>query len=508
LKTKLGTVVILILILIVHGGGYIFASSPEDVLLKLNVRVSNVSNNSGPEKDLTLKDFELRLNDIPQPVVEFHKRSKSMDNIQQGRYFTLSFDVNGYGKPLSDAVSYFINHILAPSDGLLVRSPLHVYKINPGTSKQDILEFIKTNLEKDILRKNQDKNILVDALNRLMKDIESKLDGNPGKKGIEPVQFFLNYFDTEWNMLCTRFLLSNLDGFVECASQMNMEDKENEKWLIHFHEREGTSLQNEFLRVYPKVRKFISGITDKKWKDKVPSLLEKLDAIEKSLHMVETVPVQEWLNSLLNTNITCNVVFLDPGEIFHTDGEVTFDYGFDDILKTVTLYTGGVSISKANPSGGLAVIKKNTDYYYELVFGFDGKAEDKNIEINIPQNTGSVYSRNMFKKEEFARFMEVKGRNLSILGYNLQGHTLAFDVSGVRTVSSGDSRVKVGIGLMDDTQAVVYETSNTLKPGGDGDKISISVNLPQEYKGYYKLVITAVHPGSGRTCELKEYIKL
>jgi hypothetical protein len=494
-----------LLILGVSQWGFPDLPATEEMLLKLSARVLDKGNSKEGyvySKELRKNDFELRINGTPKPIIEFNAKKRAIDDNRQGRRFALSFDVKEYGKTLSETISYFIRNISTSSDFLLIRTPLHIYKINLSLNQDEIITFIETNLAQDILKRNNDKSGALNALNTLITSLESKLDTNNADIGA--LRFFINYFDTEWNMYCSRYIFSNLEQFTEIASQFSQENKESEKWLIHFHEKESTPLSARFKRIHAKISNFYPGLS-KKVKEKEPLILESLDKIEKALNTAESIQLDDVMNDLLAANLNCNVVFLPTqAEAGSAD---SIDYGFDKILETISLQTGGVCMAPMNLIDGLSVVKTHIDYYYELIFQFDGVPEDKNIDVKIPSSSGTVFYKNKFKKEEFDWLMStIQNQNLTISGFSLQNHRLTFSLSGYRSGQVKENRIGIDIRLTDDRQEVIYETANTLKP--EGDSLSISVNIPDNHKGYFKLVITANDSATGKTLEFKEYVKL
>jgi hypothetical protein len=456
-----------------------------------------------------VEDFELYIDGEKKPIVEFHGKQRSIRGTREGRQFALSFDVTGYGNPLADAVSHFVHHTLTPSDQLLVRSPIHIYKLNPTADKEEIIKYIDANLEKDILQYKNNKTTAVNTLTRLIKNLETKIDKK--KVGIRSILLFINQYSSEWKNFYALALTANLENYSELASRMSSEDQNAEKWLIHFQEndREMTPIPEQYQKISAKIKKYVSA-NAKNFGDDAALITETLDKIEKSMHFPGELPIKEMLNDLLGTNLNCTVFFLNS----RNGGK---EHGYEKTLQDICQATGGISIYTENPAEGLDAMNKHVDFYYELIFKFDGDPADKNIQVTLPgfSGTGNVhlYYKKKFKKEEFRWLMDYladKEKEIAISGYSLENYRLNFTVSGFELSRSGEQPgqgiIKVTVHLINDKQETVYETGKTLKAAGTS--VSISLDLPDRYKGYFKLSITAGDIISGKSFELKEYVKL
>ncbi|UCH97002.1 MAG: hypothetical protein JSV88_09165, partial [Candidatus Aminicenantes bacterium] len=232
-------------------------STQKELFLKLPVRViARSESTDNYVKDLNKNDFELRINGEKKPIVDFFMKKRSIGDISsgRGRQFVLSFDAVDYAKPLADTVSHFVHRVLTPSDQLLVRSPLHTYRINTESGKAEILQFIKTKLEEDILQRKKDKAASFDNLDKLIENLEKKLDAK--KAGIRSVLFFINHYTNEWRKFDKAFLLSNLEQYLETASLLA--EKSGEKWLIHFQERDLVPMLARYQKISEKIKKHVS----------------------------------------------------------------------------------------------------------------------------------------------------------------------------------------------------------------------------------------------------------
>jgi hypothetical protein len=203
----------LFLVVMLCHGNFIYPANKE-LFFKLPVRVISKSEPLDEyEKDLNKNDFELRINGENKPVLDFFKKKRSIAGIPGERQFVLSFDAVDYGKPLADTVSHFVYQILTPSDQLLLRSPINTYQINTESNKEEVMQYIKTILEKDMKQWKENKAASLDILNKLIENLEKKLDTKKG--GIRSVLFFINHYANEWRKFDKGFLLANLEQYSD-----------------------------------------------------------------------------------------------------------------------------------------------------------------------------------------------------------------------------------------------------------------------------------------------------
>jgi hypothetical protein len=349
----------------------------------------------------------------------------------------------------------------------------------------------------------------LDNLNQLIENLEKKLDTKKG--GIRSVVFFINHYANEWRKFDKGFLLANLEQYSDITSLLAQ--KRCEKWLIHFQERDLVPMLTRYRRIAHRIKKYLSSLP-KEYQDKVPLIRNSLDKIEESMLFSEDFPMEELLNILLGVNINYNVIFFSNQDR-KTDGGDSISPGYEKILKDISRITGGISIisTQTNLVKHLEAVTQHVDYYYELVFTFAGEPEDKNIEINVTPGS-SAYYKKKFRKEELKWLMDWVKEEIGLSGFALAGHQLSFTLSGFKMNPVKDTNgqpvptgiIKVEIRLIDDKSTTVYETGNTLRT--NDKSFHVSLTLPSEFSGYFKLSITAIDLVANQSCQLNEYVKI
>jgi len=499
----------LYLVLMLCHGNFIYPANKE-LFFKLPVRVISKSEPVGEYlKDLNKNDFELRINGENKPVLDFFKKKRSIAGITGERQFVLAFDAVDYGKPLADMVSHFVNQILTTSDQLLLRSPIHTYRIDTESSKEEVIQYIKTILEKDMKQWKENKAASLDNLNKLIDNLEKKLDTKKG--GIRSVLFFINHYANEWRKFDKGFLLANLEQYSDISSLLAQ--KSGEKWLIHFQERDLVPMLARYQQIADRIKKYLSSLP-KEYMDKVPLIRNTLEKIEQSMLFSEDFPMGELLDILLGVNINYNVIFFSTQDQ-KTDGGDSVSPGYERVLKDISRTTGGISTisTHANPVKDLEALTQHVDFYYELVFTFTGEPEDKNIEINVTPGSNAYYKKK-FRKEELKWLMDWVTGEIGLSGFTLAGHQLSFTISGFKMnpIKNANGQpvptgiIKVEIRLIDNKSTTVYETGNTMQT--DDKSFNVSIALPSKFNGYFKLSIKAIDLVANQSCQLNEYVKI
>ena len=468
-------------------------------------------------EDLQKENFTVLINGQATPVLDFAMRKRSLAASPEstastaGRQLLLSFDASDYPGIPAAAVNYVVHHILAPSDRLWVRSPLHTYQIDPQFAKEEITNYIETVLQTDFRQWKESKTQSLENLNLTMAALEKKLDGK--RVGMNSILLFINTYTYQWRKFDKEFLLSGLEQYPELVSFAAQ--KPGDTWAIHFQERDLLPMLNRYRRLASRLKTHIDKLP-KNIAENVALIRSSLDKIEKSMLFADEFPLQELADVFLGANIEYNAVFFSSRNQEETTGEtVSVIPGYEQILRTLSHQTGGLTLEldtgTPDPAAELDTVTRHVDVYYELAFGVGTEPGDKQIEIRVnPAGTETYYKRK-FKKEELTWLKQWVEQELSLDGVTLEGRQLSFTVSGFSMnqnagTQSGKGLVKIEIRVIDDTNTVVYGTANTLQPVEK--TIKISLPLPEKIKGYYKLSITVRDLAGGKNREVNKYVKI
>jgi hypothetical protein len=453
-------------------------------------------------QDLKGQDIQLTINGAIRPIAALTRQSRSLSTPTAGRFIALSFDVSGDTDALVTSISHFVEQVVQDSDQLVIRTPIDLYTIKGSSGKVQILKLIKSILQNDLLQQQRNKTEAIATLNNMIENTEMKLDKK--KIGIRASLLFANHFHEGWRKFYKNYLLANLSGYSELATRFAKH--KGEKYIIHFQERAMLPMLVNFKRVHQRFKTYARKWSQKP-KDPGKILMDTLAKIQRSMMFSRDFPMTDLLNILLGVNVGCHTIFLDTTE---TKEKSSMSPGYETILKTIALQTGGITFPAANKTesitAGLNKITAHNDHYYNLVFHFNGKAEDKKIQVQVHGKELVIFQKSHFKGEEFRWLMQYMNiAELAIDDYTLYRQKLTFKLSGYR-LNKGSGSVKVTIRLIDNSGSAIYQTHKNLN--ATGQSVSISLDLPQAYKGYFKLSITAIDLMTNKSIELKKYIKL
>jgi len=488
--------------------------SSAELKIRLPVRViAPMKEGSGIDylENLHKDDFTLMVNEQKRPILDFSLNRRSITRIEGERQFVLYFDASDYSEILSGTVIYFVKNILKPADRLFICSPLHTYRIDPKFAKADIIEYIKTNLNKDFRQWKDKKNKAFDNLEQMINTLGKKLAVK--RIGMNSILLFINNFTYQWRKFDREFLLSGLEYLPEIASLLAQQ--EGEKWIIQFQERDLLPLLGKFKNLAKDIKRHLASLP-KSYKKDITLIGSSLDKIEQSLLFEEEFPLEDLLNALLGVNIDYNIIFLNGNNYIEKDRRINSVIpGFERILSEVARKSGGICLyadaADTNPEKVINTLSQHKDVYYNLAFSVGNEPGDRKIEILLDKPEAELYYKRKFKKEEIKWLKEWVKQEIGLSGISLEGNRLSFTISGFKIKTDSGSKpgqglVKVEIRLIDDKNTIIYQTANTLKPVET--EINISLNLPDRYKGYFKLSLDVRDLAAGKNCQVKKYIKL
>lgn len=483
----------------------------EDILLKLPVRVIS---KSGPELTLKKSDFSFYINDQRKEIVNLLGTKRSLSQTDEPRNFVLAFNLTEYGQQISEGVSYFVEQILRDGDSLIVLTPIKMYRIAISNKKIKIIEDIDKIVKKDSLTFKKNK---ISSRGNLLREIRKVSRGGSitagGRGGgtfdqtTTTIMQFLNDYSREWGNFKTKFLLPDLRLYSSLA--MMLAKQSGEKWFINFQQREIMPALAEFKNASNNIRDFLASVTSADEQASAGSISSGLQTLEKSMLVSEKFPKQILSNLLMGANLSYNVIlFRSLRQDISSPDAQSPDY--EGILREFSEQTGGVDMDTTDLKQGIDAIKRNSDFYYNLIFEFDGTVEDKNIKVETAVPGAKIYYKDKFFKSEVQNLINyMKEPKINISKFSIKGNKITFTIADfkidkVEKQQAGLMAVKIE--LKDDKYNTVFKTSKTLK--SVKKSITISLPLPPKYRGYFQLHIQARDLLSMKSHDLNQYIKL
>jgi len=363
--------------------------------------------------DLTINDFEILEDGVPQKIEACYLINKSAiqrrEEIkryipQTTRNFYLFFEITDYVPKIGDAVNYFCQNILIPTDNLMVITPLKTYRLKEqalqGKSKEAIAEELKELVRKDCLAGNAEFRNAVSDLTGLAKSLSAAIktgavdvDANPVKEqdGAAPVGIQGMQLDEQ--LVLYGNLLEKLETLRE-ISQMKLLDfadhlarQDGQKYVFLFYQR-------EFIpQVDPKLVMEYSAL----YQDN-PYVYQTLTQTAKLRDRDMSFDVERVKQTYADASTAIHFLFITTprpeisGVYFEERSEDIFS-AFREMAEA----TGGIFESSANPASMFQNALEATENYYLLYYS-PKKVEDternfRQIEVRVKKGDYRILYR-------------------------------------------------------------------------------------------------------------------
>ncbi len=482
------------------------AFAAEAVRLMLPVRVWDEKQ---PFMELREENFKLLINDRQQEISGVLKLVASMEQRPEflGRNFVLSFQVIEYGKQVQDAVSYFITEILNTTDSLYLYTPLNIYKFTVSSNKEKMIrevdELVKKDCDESQKRFEAAEKNLETHINRLLQQLSLDIDTDPGLVvSNKTIGTFLSIFPQEFLNFRNRYLFPNQEKYRQTLDFLG--NRDGQRWWIHFQQGDIYRLMSKAHLAAKKIDGFCSLYEHVRF-----SFQNNLNQLERYFQLAESFPTEQLLNIFTSSNIRYNALLWE-NRSDKSPGDDAISK-LESILNQISLDTGGKLIHTTNPEQGIKNLKGYQDHYYELAYNFDGTVGEKKIDVTaVPANGKNLklYYKKQYAEEEIRSMVQyVSGERVQISGFSLNKNQAKFSVNLVGFDEMETfGLAKVRIELFNQGNSRAYRTENTLR--STRKDISISIPIPPQHKGTFKLVITVCDLIANRLATMEEQVIL
>jgi hypothetical protein len=455
--------------------------------------------------ELSRNNIKLRVNGNPRQVIHLKKRERSLSQVSDlGRYIILSFHNTKVTNPIENALSYLFTEILDPKDTLIILSPINAYSVPVTRDKEkmimDVMDFLHKNWsdhEKKRISAEKNLEAKIQRLNRIASSQQGDLSAQDPVTSEQVLaqttalatnykaiyQVLLN-FPQNFTRFKNQYLLPDIVRHREVKKLLDK--KYGEKWWIHFQNREDIQIIHKARSAGRKLNEYI---TRHESGTLARTMHTSLLNLEKQLLISESVPQEEILDTLHGKNMCYNVVFW--GSIKSNESSTSFKETSDleAALRRIAQYSGGMTTVATDPEQGIREIAQHVDFYHDLTFDFNGKAEDKTIQISTEPADFKFSHKQHFSNEEVEEWIRgCQDKKVQIRDFSLQNRTIHFEIDSF--MQNQEKRIgilKVRVSLFDPKNTQVYKSENTLR--ASKEKISISISLPQEYHEGFRLRI-------------------
>ena len=461
--------------------------------LHLTVRVPE---GKPQDADLKKQDFRLTINGQPRKILAVVENTASINQPPgfPGRNFILSLHMTEYGKPVEEAISFFISDILTSNDSLVLLTPLQVYNITVSTNKgrmiNEIIHLVKKDCDSYEKKLNGAKKNLEFEIRRMKRLFRGGVDDKAYITSYKMISMFLAAFPREFLNFRNRFLFPDLNKYCQVLDFLG--NREGQRWWIHFQ-------QGDLFSIIFDIKEVTRGIEAYCSHSSLAShaFSHNLHLLEKLLEPGDSFPGEQLFNAFTGANVRYNAVLWTIRKTEITDSESHTISHLRGILNAISRNTGGKTVQAIDPKQGIKEIAEHRDHYYHLVYDFDGRIKEKKLEVFIqPEDRKLTLSyKKIFSQDEMQALIQyLSAGKIRITGVSLkQNGDKQVVMFSLQSITFNKEKkfglVRVRVELWDEQGNPVFRTENTLR--SSKPTITISVPIPGKYTGSYKLSIHA-----------------
>ncbi len=457
--------------------------------LRLSVRVFG---GDKPILNLKKEHFKLFVNGSRQEITGIEKKEKSIGGASTlGRNFILSFSIPEYTKEAEKGISFFCTEILLPADSLIILTPLKSYQLEVSANREGIVRHVGNLLKTDCYLYNEKRIVEEKKLLNQMKQLMKAHRIAWGRVPFIQVLRFLDTFPRDFIKFKEDYLLPDAGKYRDTLELLEL--REGQRWWIHFQD---PGLQTLFVNL-KEISRIINYYTNYQYASSGQRSAIKLKYSHawKRLLSNGKFSTERFAGILVGADMPCSVVCFGGFK----NSEVSFtnkiNAGLVRVFEGISRHSGGTAVKKGNTEQALIKIKNHVDRYYELTFGFDGRAEEKNVRVELQgreKETILVY-KDKYSKDELTELLHylAKGK-VQIVDFAREESLISFSIKSYRlkeTEKKGEmfGLLKVVIELVDRRGEKVYSRQKTLR----ASKGSLDIKLPLLIKqaGEFELFI-------------------
>ncbi|UCH97592.1 MAG: hypothetical protein JSV88_12295, partial [Candidatus Aminicenantes bacterium] len=404
----------------------------------------------------------------------------------------LSFHMTDYGNQVQETISYFITEILNTADALILVTPLKIYRLNVSANKEkmitDIDKLLKNDCHEFKKKLNASKKNLEIQMNRMMQLFRGEIRDPGLATSYKIIGTFLSSFPQGFLNFRNLFLYPDMKNYQKVLGFLGT--REGEGWWIHFQ-------QGDSFGIFARAQMVTKEIDDYFNHNDLArqSFQNNLRQLEKMFQLADSFPGPGILNTFTNGSIRYNTILWMHHKQRGSGAGPEIIGHLGTILNRISKETGGKTVHTTDPEQGMKEIRNHRDCYYQLTCNFDGNIEEKKVNVTTAANIKELklFYKDHFTGEEIGSLVRYLSKErVQIIDFSLNKNTLKFAIKSITlNKNKGESfgLVKVRIELLGSGEAIVYRTENTLR--SSKQRITVSLPLPGQHKGTFKLVITA-----------------
>lgn len=387
----------------------VFSQEASQRAMVINIEVPvRVFKNGDFVKNLTIDDFEIFEEDVPQKIEAAYfikKRTVERSEEKQrflpstDRTFFLIFEISAYTPEIGDAIDYFHQDVLMPGDDLIVVTPLSTYKLRSelleSRPKKELSKQLKEILRKDTLVGNADYRGAVQELVGVAKSLAAN---SPGGYASSPAQQVDYTFSVLGPMSAEKQLMKYLNILQRIRKLRHvdqqklldfikiLEEGDGQKYVFLLYERESIP------RIEPGIlSKYVAAFQDK------PHVLQGLFSMSHTSRRDISFDVDLVKHAYADSSISVHFLFLTPA-VKQVQG-VYFQERSEDIygaFREMADATGGFVDTSANPTSSLKRAVDASENFYLLYYSPADDQQDgrfREIRVRVKDKGAKVVHR-------------------------------------------------------------------------------------------------------------------
>lgn len=355
----------------------------QEISLVVNIEVPvRVFDGTRFVDDLTIKDFEILEDGIPQKIEAVYLvKKKSIERSDERkrfspetkRHYFLFFEVAEYSPRLEEAVEYLVENILYPGDDLVVTTPLKTYRLVSrafeAKPRDAITQELKAIIRRDTEHGNREYRDTLRDLSDLARDLASHLGISDDANPMAPPQT-QEADDMDRTFVIHRLLLEYADllGKLENLRKVDqmrlldfaeyLKNKQGQKYVFMFYQREfipkvDTRLVNQLKSLY----------------QNEPSITHNLTTVLDFYTREKTFDVERVKRAYADATTAIHFLFISerPAPVFG----VRMEEHSEDIFsafREMARATGGLVISSSRPDTSFQQALDASENYYLLYY--------------------------------------------------------------------------------------------------------------------------------------------
>jgi hypothetical protein len=348
--------------------------------------------------DLNIDDFEVLEDGVPQKIEAVYLINKmDVERSEEKKRFTpethrnfyLFFEISEYDPRIEQAVDYFIQKVVLPSDNLVIVTPLKTYRMKSKAfrlmPKDKVVKQLVEIIRKDALVGNSEYRSIIDEIAQVARSMTAFLNPTTGgETELTPLD------DSGTDMTRGLTLDEQINLYTTLLSKLESLRKVDQKKLMDFSDYLKDSVGQKYVFMFyqreyiPQIEPRILDQALSEFNDQ-PSIVQALSSIMNFYKREITFDVETVQRTYADSSISVHFLFLtNPPPNRH---DVYFEEHSEDIFaafKQMSSATGGFSESSMNPDALMRKAVEASENYYLLYYSpVDYKSDGKFRKIDV-----------------------------------------------------------------------------------------------------------------------------